>query len=78
MLYPGRFILVESVIYLPYFQDIDMFKICQMDKMLVVNMICVAPEETGKGLSYQMMQWTEKKAIEKGLKVITSETTGRV
>lgn len=48
----------------------------QVDKMLVLNMICVSPEESGKGLALEMMQWSEKIARENGISILTAETTG--
>lgn len=47
-----------------------------MDKMLVLNMICVSPEESGKGVALEMMNWSQDLASKNGISVLTAETTG--
>ena len=37
------------------YQDIDLFETCQVEKMFVLNMICVSPDESGQGCNYQVI-----------------------
>ena len=37
------------------YQDIDLFETCQVEKMFVLNMICVSPDESGQGCTYQVV-----------------------
>ena len=68
------YVFLSKIKYLPL-QDVNLFQTCQVDKMLEINMICVCPEETGQGLAFQMIEWSEKEAKNCGIKAMTGETT---
>ena len=57
-------------------QDVDLFKESNEEQMLVINMLCVSSEMAGQGLGLKMMEWSENLAKEKGISLMTAETTG--
>ena len=57
-------------------KDVDLLKSNQVEQSLVINMLCVDPQEAGKGLGLQMLSWSEAQARKHGLSLITAETTG--
>lgn len=58
------------------YTDINLFESFKVEQMLVLNMICVDPEESGKGLALKMIKWSQNLAENKGIKALTAETTG--
>ena len=63
--------------YLHYsFQDINLFEKHNVNEILVINMICVAPIASGRNLALKMIQWTENLSKNQNIPLLTAETTG--
>ena len=53
-----------------------MFEKHKLDKILIINMICVDPQASGKGISIQMLRWTEQITLKSNIQLMSGETTG--
>ena len=59
-----------------YSQDVNLLEKHGTDSMMVLNMVCVAPQHSGKGISIKMIKWTEERTKKLNVKFMTAETTG--